>query len=678
MVLHLMIAFAASVGMSLVLTPAVMKLAAAVGAMDYPNARKVHSTPMPRMGGVAICGSFFISFIVLAVIDPPLFLNTWLSTPEGISLAAVLLLVLSLGIWDDIEPLMPSQKFVVQLLLSTIIYLAGFRISTISLPIVNQTISLGYFDYPLTMMWMIGITNAINLIDGLDGLASGVATIAFLTVFPIAMFNGDMGTACMALLLAGSLVGFLKFNFNPARIFLGDSGSLFLGFALSVLSIHSSTKGSAAFAIVVPILALGLPIMDTFLSMARRLLRSFLPNQPQSESFLHKLKSMFQPDKSHIHHRLIARGLSHRNAVLVLYGISCLLGLGAFSLTVMNSLGASLVLGAVGTATVIGVRQLRYKEMAVLQNGVLLPLYDRPIMNREALQVFFDVAFILISFGAAKYVTGWLYALPAQEDTHVMELLAGAAVIQLSVFWMSGLYRGTFRLVGLGDVLRTLKSVAIAVLATGGAMFFLAFPLRADQTVTLVLDFYFLMTLVVGFRMSFRVLQYLSHQDMLEGKRVLLYGADASGVVMLERILESNLTNYTPIGFLDDDATLEGKSLNGYPIFGGHWKLSSLLRTIGVDEIVLCSDSIKDESLRRLHLTAFEHKIPVKRLRILFEDYHPEERKNTVGHTPAIVEASVPIVEEDVPDVAVTVAVSQLEPHRLGGVKYAPMKSKFA
>jgi UDP-GlcNAc:undecaprenyl-phosphate/decaprenyl-phosphate GlcNAc-1-phosphate transferase len=638
--------------------------------MDYPNARKVHQTAMPRLGGAAICTSFFVSLLLLVAIEPSLFLNTWLSSAEGISLAAVLLLVLSLGVWDDIEPLTPSQKFTVQWLLSTIIYLAGFRITTISFPFGSQVISIGWLDYPLTMMWMIGITNAINLIDGLDGLASGVATIAFLTVFPIAVFNGDMGTACLALLLAGALIGFLRFNFNPARIFLGDSGSLFLGFALSVLSIHSSAKSSAAFAIIVPIIALGLPIMDTFLSMARRLLRSFLPDQPKTESFVLKLKSMFQPDKSHIHHRLIARGLSHRNAVLVLYGISCVLGIGAFSLTVINSVGASLVLCAVGASTVIGVRQLRYKEMAVLQNGVLLPLYNQPIMNREALQVFFDVAFILVSFAAAQFCTGWLYALPAQQESHLLERLAGVSLVQLGVFWGTGLYRGTFRLLGLGDVLRTLKSVGLAVAATAGAWMVFSLPLRADQIVTLMLDFYFLMTLVVGFRMSYRVLQYLSHQDFHTGRHVLLYGADTSGVAMLERVLESNLTNYTPIGFLDDDATLEGKSLNGYPIFGGHWKLPSLMRTLGVDEIVLCSDAIKAESLRRLRLTAAEYKIPIKKLRVLFEDYHAEERTKAVGHTTAIVDDRDP----EMAPIPEPKSVGK----RLGGMKYPPLKSKFA
>jgi hypothetical protein len=533
--------------------------------------------------------------------------------------------------------------------------------------LVQENISIGFFDYPLTILWIVGITNAINLIDGLDGLASGVSTIAFLSVFPIALYNGDVATATLSLIVAGSLIGFLRYNFNPARIFLGDSGSLFVGFALSVLTIHSSTKGSATFAVIVPILALGLPIMDTLLSMTRRLLRSFLPDEVKPESFLHKLASMFHPDKSHIHHRLIARGLSHRNAVLVLYAISGLLGIGAFSVTFMNNSGASLVLAVVGIAVVIGVRQLQYKEMAVLQNGVLLPLYNRPIMNRDALQVFFDVAFIIGSFAAAKYCAG-LFFPNVEFGIRFITEASTAALVQLGLFWFSGLYKGTFRLLGLGDVLTAVRSVALAIIGTGAVFAVLGFPMAKGDIIVLVLNFYFLITLVIGFRMSFRVLQYLSHSEMKGGKHVLLYGADSNGIVMLEKILESELTNYLPVGFLDDDATLEGKSLNGYPIFGSHWKFSTLIRTHHIDEVVLCGDSIKEESLRRLRATALEHGIPIKRLRMLFEDYRPEVKLTPVGQSSVIV---APVVPQPEPEPV------ELKP-RLGGMKYRGVKSEFA
>jgi UDP-GlcNAc:undecaprenyl-phosphate GlcNAc-1-phosphate transferase len=187
-----------------------------------------------RMGGVVIAAGFFLTFALLLVFNPALILGSWLGNTEGVSLIGSLMLVLGLGIWDDIESLRPSQKFIVQVLFATIIYFAGFRISTISIPFFQENISIGYFDYPLTILWIVGITNAINLIDGLDGLASGVATIAFLSVFPIALYNGDIATAMLSLIVAGSLIGFLRYNFNPARIFfrrLGQSlrGLCFVG-----------------------------------------------------------------------------------------------------------------------------------------------------------------------------------------------------------------------------------------------------------------------------------------------------------------------------------------------------------------------------------------------------------------------------------------------------------------
>jgi UDP-GlcNAc:undecaprenyl-phosphate/decaprenyl-phosphate GlcNAc-1-phosphate transferase len=670
MVLYLALAFVSAAILSLGLTPVVMKLAAKVGALDYPNARKIHNVPMPRMGGVVIASGFFLTFVMLVIVSPSLILGSWLGTSEGVSLVASLMLVLALGIWDDIEPLRPSQKFIVQVLLASIIYLAGFRISSFTIPFIQDNIAVGLLDYPLTILWIVGITNAINLIDGLDGLAAGVSTIAFMSVFPIALYNGDVATATLSLIITGSLIGFLRFNFNPARIFLGDSGSLFVGFALSVLTIHSSTKGSATFAIIVPILALGLPIMDTLLSMIRRLLRSFLPDEVKPESFVHKLASMFHPDKSHIHHRLIARGLSHRNAVLVMYGISGVLGIGAFSVTFMNNAGASLVLSVVGVAVVIGVRQLKYREMAVLQNGVLLPLYNRPIMNREVLQVFFDVAFILLSFAIAKYCAGLFFPSMEIGGRFIIEISA-AALVQLAVFWASGLYKGTFRLLGLGDVLRAVRAVALSIVATGFVLAAMGFSISKGEVVAFVLNFYFLLTFVIGFRMSFRVLQYLSHTEMRSGKHVLFYGADTNGMLMLEKILESDLTNYTPVGFLDDDSTLEGRSLNGYPIFGSHWKFSTLIRTHHIDEVVLCGDTIKAESLKRLRATALEHGIPIKRLRMLFEDYRPESKLDAVGHSDAIVDRGKALAR---PEAEVTEQLKK----RLGGLKYRGAKSEFA
>lgn len=618
------IAAAVAFVLSLVLTPAVMRLAPLVGAIDTPNARKVHRHPVPRLGGVAIFASFIIGLFSLDIMMPQVLEGAWIFQSEGIVLMAMLFLVMCLGIWDDINPLKPGQKFLVQLLLGSVIYWAGFSVSNVTNVFGSGTTALGVLDFPLTLLWIVGVTNALNLIDGLDGLAAGVATIASMTILPIALLHGDNGTAVLALLAAASLVGFLRYNFNPAKIFLGDSGSLFLGFLLAILSLKSSTKSSTGFALLVPILALGLPIMDTLLSMIRRFLRSFMAGRTNPETMVHRLRSMFQPDSSHIHHRLINRGLSHRNAVILLYVVSCFLGVGAFSITVFNDYIGSLVLVVVAAATVIGVRQLRYREMQVLQNGVLLPLYDKPILRVESFQVFFDIAVIIASFTFALLLTSSV-DLGISSTRYLLGMVTAVAATQLMVFWMTGMYRRTFRIYGIGDVLRTMRGVLAAVAAVAVIFFVFAQPFTHVQLTALIIDFFFLGLFVVGFRISFHVLQFLSSFRGAEnGTKVVIYGADPNGIMLLNRILEAGVETWNPIGFLDDNPELEGKYINGYPVFGSHWQLPKLFREHAIDQVVICSENIKPEALRRIHDFTRRNDISLKRIRILFEDYHEQ------------------------------------------------------
>lgn len=633
MIIPLVVAFISSIALSLALTPWVMSVARGVGAIDKPNERKVHSTPTPRLGGVAIFMSVFMSLITLFVLDRELLIHTWIVSKEGLFLFGSLALVLVLGIWDDIRSLRPTQKFLGQLLLSVLMYFAGFSVTKVTSVFGTGFLNVGLLDFPITVFWIIGVTNAINLIDGLDGLAAGVALIASMTMLPIALMQGDVGSAVLIFLLAGSLLGFLRYNFNPAKIFLGDSGSLFLGFMLAVLSVKSSTKLTTGFALLLPILALGLPIMDTLLSMVRRILRPTMPSSSNADHHLGKFSSMFQPDRSHIHHKLISKGLSHRNAVLVLYMVSCGLGLAAFAITIVNNFISSLILLAVGTAVVIGIRRLQYKEMAVLQNGILLPLYDRPIMNRESFQVFFDLAFILISYASAFMMVDTVKIVDPM-GREFFRRIAVVAAVQLSVFIFSGQYKRTYQYFGIGDVLIIVRTLVLAAVATGFAVAIFFPPFGQANLIVLALDSFFLASMVIGMRVSFRALQYLSKKDPVEGKRVVIYGADVNGSLMLERMLESNISSWIPIGFLDDNPMMEGKILNGYPVLGGHWQLHKLIREKHINEIVLCSETIQPEALKRVRKLAKEHKIDLKKLRILYEDYH--EEKDLKSPNPAL------------------------------------------
>ncbi len=616
---------------ALAITPWVMKVAGWIGAIDQPGERKVHVNPTPRLGGLAVFLSVAGAVGVISSIHHTFLSSLWIADTAGLVLAAALILVLFLGIWDDMKQLGPGIKFVVQLAVASFVYWGGYRISSVTNLLGTGSLELGVFDYIVTVVWIIGVTNAINLIDGLDGLAAGVTMISCLTIVPIALLSDDPGSAFVALLIAGALLGFLRYNFNPARIFLGDSGSLFLGFALAIVSVRSSTKGSTAFAILIPVLAIGLPIMDTLLSMIRRFLSSLLPQQNTTSTPLKgKLKKMFLPDRSHIHHRLIAHGFSHRNAVLTLYLVSCVLGIGALSILMVNNFMASLILSGVALLIMVGVRKLGYREMAILRNGVLLPLYERNFIYRDGFRIVFDLGGIFVAYVLALYLTAG-FPLPVAMGRDTMVAVALASGIQFVVLWRSGIYKGSTRQFGVADVLAITKSVGFAVATSGMAISLLDLPGAPSGITALVIDFYFLLSFALATRGSLSVLKHFSRPEISDGRKVLLYGAGVNGVWALSKITSGDVPNRTLIGFLDDDPRLEGKKVQGYTVLGGHWKLKGLLRKNTVSEIVLTSEKIKPEVLRRIRMISRDKGVSIRRLNFSLEDVAPYRPIPTSG-----------------------------------------------
>lgn len=603
----------------LVLTPGVIRFASLVGAIDKPNQRKVHKHPTPRLGGVSICISFLISLFIFLQTGIISNITTPIISYQWTSLIAALVIIFFVGVVDDVRPLNPGKKFLVQTIAATIVFAGGFKISTMTSLLSAGTIDIGMLDYPLTVMWIVGVTNAFNLIDGLDGLATGVGIIAAGSMFVISASHGHDNSALIILALAGSLGGFLFYNFNPAKIFLGDSGSLLIGFLLAVISIHTETKGSTAFALVVPLLALGLPIMDTTLAMIRRLLFSLLPEQRgTSGGLLAKLHSMFLPDRKHIHHQLISLGLSHRNVVLVLYSVSLLFGIGAFAVTIVNTAWASFVFAAVGIAMFIGVRQLQYKEMAILSNGILLPMYEWPLVRQRFFQGFLDLAFCAIASVLAFNLTKSApLPIPSHEALIIVTVISG---IQIAIFFVTGLYDNSFRYAGIGEFLQIAKACLIAVVCGGCIVMALWQPWMNITAATALTDFYILASLVAGSRMSFHILNFFFERKNTSGYNVLIYGARANGILLLNYILHNKQLNYNPVGFLDDDPTLEGKRISGYTVLGGHWFLKRLLKRYAVNEILIACDTLKPEVLRRTKKIADEMHVPIRKRTIFFEE----------------------------------------------------------
>jgi len=338
---------------SLTLTPLVRTFARTRGWMDRPDGlRKRHVEAVPRIGGVAVYGAFLAATGLVLALEP----SGLLPGTHPISAYLPVLLggaaVMLVGLLDDIYGVRPATKLLMQTLAALYLYSCGFRIDAISNPVGGATVALGYLSLPLTLVWFVGMSNAFNLIDGLDGLAAGIGLFSTTTLFIAAVVNERWEIVLLSAALGGALLGFLRYNFNPASIFLGDSGSLFVGFALAAFAIRGSMKSSAAIAVAAPLLALAVPLVDAGIAVLRRLISG---------------RRVFEADGDHIHHRLLRLGFSPRGAVVTLYGIAALFG--ALSLLTMTE--RSQVIGVVVIAssvvTWIGIQQLGYGEFGELQ-----------------------------------------------------------------------------------------------------------------------------------------------------------------------------------------------------------------------------------------------------------------------------------------------------------------------
>lgn len=319
-------------------TPLVKKMAYKIGAIDVPkDGRRMHKKPIPRLGGLAIALAFLLTVLLFAELNQQI---------RGILLGAIIIVVL--GVLDDCLALKASFKFVVQILAAVVAVCHGCTIRYLSNPLIGsdtQYLDLGNWSIAITIIWIVAITNAVNFIDGLDGLAVGVSAISAATLLVIALLVGEGAIAVVLTALLGACLGFLPYNFNPAKIFMGDTGSTFLGFILACLSIQGMFKLYAVISFAVPFLILGVPIFDICFAVIRRLARH---------------QSPMQADRGHIHHRLIDMGFSQKQAVAITYMITAMLGLAAVVLTSSGEaralilIGSIFVVGAIGLGVIFG------------------------------------------------------------------------------------------------------------------------------------------------------------------------------------------------------------------------------------------------------------------------------------------------------------------------------------
>ena len=353
-------AFILALAISFACTPAVRMLAIKIKAVDVPkDNRRMHKVPIPRMGGLAIFAGFLVSVLFFVPLGTEF---------RSILIGALILVVL--GIIDDIVALKPRTKFAGQIIAALIPALSGVSIHGIVNPFVpGQYSTLGIFSIPFTVIWIVGITNAVNFIDGLDGLACGVSAIATVTMFIIAVLFGETYIALMMAALAGACLGFLPYNMNPAKIFMGDTGTMFLGYILATVSIQGLFKFYAVISFAVPFILLGLPIFDTGFAIVRRLLKG---------------QSPLQADRGHVHHRLIDLGFDQKQSVAILYAFSALMGLTAVILARTNESKLIILAIAVLVCFFLAMSLMSFEKHHRAEEQAQLERIQKAAMEKEA------------------------------------------------------------------------------------------------------------------------------------------------------------------------------------------------------------------------------------------------------------------------------------------------------
>jgi UDP-GlcNAc:undecaprenyl-phosphate/decaprenyl-phosphate GlcNAc-1-phosphate transferase len=618
-----------SFGASLVLTRLVRGLALKIGAVDQPGPRKVHAVPVPRLGGIGIFLSISIAIVASFGLEYlgggsiPMDRKPWVPILCG---ATIMFLI---GVWDDLRSLPARFKFLFQALAAGVFIWFGIYTESISsLQLGPLHLDLGLLAVSVTFLWIIGITNAFNLIDGLDGLAAGLGIIAAGTSATIFIMRGETSDALLLVILVGALVGFLFYNFNPATIFLGDSGSLVIGYILATTAVVGSQRQATALAVLIPLLVFGLPIVDTLLSMLRRFVAGMKLIQPYKDPIKSKIRSinkMFEPDRSHIHHRLLALGFSHRNAVLLLYGLNLCLALLVLLGVFAQYRNAGIILVTVALATYIGIHKLGYEEATVFRPGTLLRWYESLALDRRFFLGFLDIVIIAAAYWGAFALKYDLETTSAQKQWY-LETFPIVLFIQLLIFFVFKLYQGVWRAIGIGDLIH----IGLAT-GTGASLSYIAAmisPPPANGTLAFFSIYLLLLAVIVmTSRSAFRILNRIRRTENSGYRKALIYGAGHRGQIIVRELSNNSDLRLQPVGFIDDDPKLTGRSVDRLPIVGADNDLVSLIARHQVAALIISSNTVSDTRLQLVMQLCQERKIAVLRCSLNIE---PVENERSV------------------------------------------------
>ncbi len=585
MIRTFLLPFAAGVAGTLVLTPPVRRVALRMGVVARPSADRWHEVPVPLLGGVAIAVSALVATTVAGGLEPRMII----AFGAGIVMAAV-------GVVDDVHRLKPSTKLAAQIAVACGVVIAGIDVGWTGSRAVDSLLTIG---------WFVGITNAFNLLDNMDGLCAGVAAIAGLAFCASTLHDPRLVIAGAA--IAGASGAFLVFNFKPASIFMGDAGSLFLGSTLSALPILAGAKGprSILSTVVVPVLLLLIPIFDTTLVTVSRKLSA---------------RSASQGGKDHSSHRLVALGFSERQAVLVLYTLAAVAGFVAVGLRQSNIREILLLLFLVLLGLALLAVQLA--RVGVYDGRDFTSLRDTPLgramvemaYKRRVVEVVLDFGLITLAYYAS-------YVLRFDRDFALYTDLFSASLpiviaTQLISFFVAGVYRGVWRYFGPADLAVYLRAVALAVASTVIVVVYV-YRFESFSRSVFIIDAMALALLLVGSRASFRFIGELAGRSRRAERRALIYGAGDGGALLVRELRNNPKYRCQPAAFLDDDLCRHGRKILGLYVIGGIEQLERAALGGEFDVLIISTEKLHPDRLAEVERVC--RKVGIELLRLDFK-----------------------------------------------------------
>jgi UDP-GlcNAc:undecaprenyl-phosphate GlcNAc-1-phosphate transferase len=585
---HLVAVAALAFGAGLVATLGCERLAARVGLVTVPREDRWHRRPVPLLGGVAIMSSTAVTLMGSGALRGRLLSLVLASLAMGI-----------VGLVDDVRPMRPPVKLVAQIVLAGFLVEADLLLRLTHVPLV---------DVLLTLFWVVGITNAFNLLDNMDGLAAGMAAITGAFRLSVFLIEGNAAAATVAATLTGAVLGFLVRNFPPARIFMGDAGSLFLGFFLAGLCLVQEaayySRGVAA-VLAVPVLLMSIPIFDTTFVTVTRLFAG---------------RRVSQGGRDHTSHRLVALGVTERRALAVLYGLSGLGGtfsLLAYRYGVGHSavLSALLVVGLALLGAYLAQVEVTRAAPARAERAVVRLVQDLPY-KRHVATILVDLVLAVTAYYAA-HLLRFEDAFAAHRPMLVATVIP-MIVCQVVAMALFGAYGGIWRYASVADLIRLARGVTAG---TGAGVLYLAFATRLEglSRTVFVLDWILLLLLVGASRVSFRLLGEVLRGPRPGARRVIIYGAGDGGELTLRELRNNPALEREAIGFIDDDRAKVGTRIHGVPVLGDLDELDGVLAARQIDEVLVASQKIPAARVRQLQATCSARGVSVTRAGVRFD-----------------------------------------------------------